>query len=423
MEQVVALGRTVDEPLAGRYRLDRLISRGGMGDVFEATDERLQRQVAVKVFRAEPSGDRLRFDSEVELLASLDHPGLVRVFDAGEHDRAAFVVLELVDGPTLASRLVDGALPPDEVAQLGIAVSDALAYIHAHGVVHRDVKPSNVLCDPMGQPRLVDFGIARVVDTTRVTAAATAVGTAAYMAPEQVEGHDVSGAADVYSLGLVLLELLTGQRAFQGTVHEVAVARLTRSPDVQAAPAPWRELLGAMTERAPENRPSAAEVNRRLVSLTAPGARDDDGSPVVPSAVVPAPASTPSSGADAPTQVLDDSTSRTDVLPLVLAPAPSPARRAFAGLGGLGGTLWARRWVLAVVVVLLGVVLWAAIAAGGDGLEVPPTSTVPVTEATVAPTTTAAPTTSEAPEPAERKGPGAGKKEKGGDEGPGGRDD
>ena len=211
-----------------------------MGDVFEATDERLQRQVAVKVFREDPSLDRQRFDREARLLASLDHPGLVRVFDAGEHDRAAFVVLELVEGPTLADRLVEGALPPDEVADLGIAVGDALAYIHGHGVVHRDVKPSNILCDPTGHPRLVDFGIARVVDATRVTAVATAVGTAAYMAPEQVQGRDVTGAADVYALGLVLLELLTGARAFQGTVQEVAVARLTRSPDVRAAPGPWR---------------------------------------------------------------------------------------------------------------------------------------------------------------------------------------
>ena len=349
MEQSVASGPVVGQRLADRYVLDRLISRGGMGDVFEATDERLQRQVAVKVFRADPSLDRRRFDREARLLASLDHPGLVRVFDAGEHDRAAFVVLELVEGPTLADRLVEGALPPDEVADLGIAVGDALAYIHGHGVVHRDVKPSNIMCDPTGQPRLVDFGIARVVDATRVTAVATAVGTAAYMAPEQVLGHDVTGAADVYALGLVLLELLTGARAFQGTVQEVAVARLTRSPDVRAAPGPWRDLLGAMTERAPADRPSAAEVGRRLVSVTAAGARADEMTEAGPSAVVlPLGATAPAS--DAPTQVLDDAATRTDVLPTVLEPASAAGTRRpraserSSGPCGPDGGCWPSWW-------------------------------------------------------------------------------
>src|SRR5688572_5471821 len=202
-----------------------------MADVYEATDHQLQRQVAVKVFRAAATSDRARFDAEVVVLAALNHPGLVQVYDAGDQDGDAFVVLELVEGPTLATRLREvGPLPAVDVADLGAQVADALAYVHERGVVHRDVTPSNVLCGPDGRPRLADFGIARLVDTTRVTAAATAIGTAAYMAPEQVQGHDVTPAADVYALGLVLLELLTGRRAFEGTGHEVAVARLARPP-------------------------------------------------------------------------------------------------------------------------------------------------------------------------------------------------
>ncbi len=231
----------VGSRLADRYELLRHIARGGMGDVYAARDELLQRDVAVKVYRAASPAARARFDAEVRTLAGLNHPGLVRVYDAGPHGDDAYVVLELIGGPTLAEAIAGrGALPVTEVAAIGADVAASLAYIHAQGVVHRDVTPTDVLCDPAGRPRLVDFGIVRLLDTPRVTASLTTLGTAAYMAPEQVRGLEVTPAVDIYALGLVLLELLTGARPFTGTAHEVAAARRVRDPDVAGAPAAWR---------------------------------------------------------------------------------------------------------------------------------------------------------------------------------------
>ncbi len=255
--------------LADRYDLVRHIARGGMGDVYEAVDRILDRRVAVKVFRSASPRDRERFDAEIRLLASLDHPTLVRVYDAGELGDDAYLVMELVDGPTLAARLDDGGpLPEAEVAAIGAELAAALASIHASDVVHRDVTTSNVLCDPEGRVRLVDFGIARLLGSPRVTATSTTIGTAAFMAPEQVAGEEVTVASDVYSLGLVLLELLTGHRAFEGSAAEVAAVRLVRDPDVDTGvPGRWRPLLRAMTSRAPELRPASATVRDRLEAI------------------------------------------------------------------------------------------------------------------------------------------------------------
>ena len=255
--------------IASRYELVRHIARGGMGDVYEGLDRLLERRVAVKVYRAASPSDRARFDAEVRCLASLNHPGLVKVYDAGPWGDDAFVVLEFIDGPPLAAVIGDGRrLPSDRVLALGADLADALAYIHASGVVHRDVTPANVLCGPDGRPRLVDFGIARLLESPRVTAASIAIGTAAYMAPEQVRGQDVTPAADIYSLGLLLLEALTGRQEFVGSVQETATARLVRDPDTgRGVPQDWRPLLHQLCQRDPSLRPSAPEVRTRLQAL------------------------------------------------------------------------------------------------------------------------------------------------------------
>ncbi|MGK2948119.1 MAG: serine/threonine-protein kinase, partial [Acidimicrobiales bacterium] len=257
--------------LADRYEVLAPIARGGMADVLEGRDRVLDRRVALKVFRAGAGADRARFDAEALVLAALDHPNLVRIYDAGEHDGAAFVVLELIEGRTLAEVVADdGLMAAAALAAVGADVADALAYVHEQGVVHRDVTPSNVLLDPTGRARLTDFGIARLVDTTRITAEATTVGTAAYMAPEQVQGHDVGPPADVYALGLVLLEALTGRRAFDLPAQEALVARLVRSPDTTTdVPSGWQPVLAAMTDRAAPDRPSAVEVAADLRGLSA----------------------------------------------------------------------------------------------------------------------------------------------------------
>lgn len=205
------------------------------------------------------------------MLAGLNHPSLVAVLDAGEDDGWAFLVLRLVDGGTLAGRLRDGPLAEPEAAALGAAVAAGLAEVHGHGLVHRDVTPDNVLRDTDGNAYLTDFGIARLVDRMGVTASAQPIGTAAYLAPEQVRGARVGPPADVYALGLVLLECLTGTREYAGTAAEAALARLTRPPQVPGwLGAEWRRLLAAMTTADPASRPSAAEVAATLRPLARP---------------------------------------------------------------------------------------------------------------------------------------------------------
>jgi tRNA A-37 threonylcarbamoyl transferase component Bud32 len=246
---------------AGRYELRELIARGGMADVHRAFDRSLGREVAVKVFRGE-IGEVRRFRDEIRMLATFEHPNLVQLLDAGEHEGLPFLVLSLVDGPTLARRLDEqGVLPPGEVTALAADVSRALAYIHAAGVVHRDVKPSNILLAPDGRALLGDFGVARLLESTSATQTGMVVGTARYLSPEQAAGEEVTTAADVYALGLVLFECLLGRAAFEGTQAEIAFARLQRDPDVPSdLPAPWPELLRSMTRRDPTQRPSAAHV-------------------------------------------------------------------------------------------------------------------------------------------------------------------
>jgi serine/threonine protein kinase len=253
--------------VAGRYQLHRLLGSGGVADVHEATDTRLDRPVAVKLLREATASetDRTRFLAEARLLARLSHPQLVRVLDAGVDRDRPFLVLELVRGSTLADALAE-PLPPARVAQLGVDVASALEHVHSAGVVHRDVKPGNVLIDADGSAMLADFGIARLVDDTcHHTRTGNVVGTVAYLAPEQVAGKRVTTAVDVYSLGLVLLEALTGERPYTGTSVEIAFARLSHAPEVPTTlPQPWRELLVAMTARDPRDRPTAAEVASRL---------------------------------------------------------------------------------------------------------------------------------------------------------------
>lgn len=258
--------------LGGRYRLYEAIGEGGMARVFRAEDLSLQRTVAIKIMRAPtedtPAQGRVR--SETTLLASLGHPSLVTLYDAhiSTHE-PSYLVMEYVEGKTLRDRLdLNGPLPPDEVAALGVDLAEALHVVHDKGIVHRDIKPSNVLLWPSPLPdrefraKLTDFGIAYLLDATRVTSPGTVIGTAAYLAPEQVRGEKPSTCADIYSLGLVLLEALTGERAFAHSIgHEAIVARLTVSPAVpEHLPNTWRALLTAMTASNPTRRPTALQV-------------------------------------------------------------------------------------------------------------------------------------------------------------------
>jgi eukaryotic-like serine/threonine-protein kinase len=258
--------------LDGRYELGEVHGRGGSATLYRAWDRRDARIVALKLFARGVHGpDRHRQHRELATLARLDHPGLVTLLDAGADDDRAFLVMEFVDGPSLADALAEGPWPAEQVERLGARLAAALAYVHAHGVTHRDVKPANVLLDGAGEPLLADFGIALLVDTTRVTATDAIVGTAAYLAPEQLRDAEVDPAADVYALGLVLLEAVTGLRAFVGTSAEAILARLVAPPTVPATvPAPLACLLGKMTADDPDLRPTAAEVAQVLSGAASP---------------------------------------------------------------------------------------------------------------------------------------------------------
>jgi eukaryotic-like serine/threonine-protein kinase len=251
-----------------RYELTARLGRGGMADVYRATDLALEREVAVKVIRGDTAAPERRFDAEVSALARLSHPGIVRLYDGGTVDGQPYLVMELVEGQTLADVLTAGPLPPDRVRCVGRSVAEALAHAHRAGLVHRDVKPANVLVPdaPGAAPRLTDFGIARLADET-MTATVASLGTAAYLAPEQLLGGHVGPAADVYSLGLVRLECLTAQREYRGSVTEAAFARLGRDPTIPAnLPSGWPDLLRRMTAREPEHRPTAAFVAAALAA-------------------------------------------------------------------------------------------------------------------------------------------------------------
>ncbi|MFT2691187.1 serine/threonine-protein kinase [Clavibacter zhangzhiyongii] len=274
--------------LAGRYRISGLLGRGGMATVYRAADETLGREVAVKVFATDSAdpGEVERQEGEVRMLAGLSHPGLVTLFDVGDDvvaDRAlAFIVMEIVDGTTLADRMKEGPLPGPEVARIGGILADALGYIHRRGVVHRDVKPANVLLanpedDEPAAAKLTDFGIARLVDGTRLTSTGSIIGTVSYLSPEQALGEQVGAPTDVYALGLVLLECLTGRRTFPGTAAESTMARVVRDPEIPARlGSAWVDLLSRMTRRDPGSRPTAREVAAELRTGRAPTSTVDE---------------------------------------------------------------------------------------------------------------------------------------------------
>jgi serine/threonine protein kinase len=245
-----------------------------MADVYRATDLVLDRAVAVKLLRnlTEDSSERARFTAEARTLARLNHGNLVTVLDAGTAEEQPYLVMELIDGPTLADCCRDTPLDGARVAFLGAQVADALAYAHAAGVVHRDVKPGNVMLVGDGRAWLTDFGIARLVgDTARHTATGTTIGSPAYLSPEQVTGAEVTTSADIYSLGLVLLEALTGRPSYSGPPTEAALARLSNPPAIPASlAAGWHPLLQDMTALDPTRRPSAQQVADRLRRLSTP---------------------------------------------------------------------------------------------------------------------------------------------------------
>jgi serine/threonine protein kinase len=283
--RVITAGTVIDS----RYRLIARLSFGSGADVWRAADERLHRDVALKLFRPD-SADPVRERAELGLLSRLSHPALVTVFDAGVDDhpftgRRTYLVMELVDGITLSEQLANGPVHPRQAAQFGVQLSQALSYIHGRDVVHRDVKPANILLRPdSGIAKLTDFGVARALDAAHITAVGHIVGTANYLSPEQLRGVQSTPASDVYALGLVLLESLTGEPAYPGAGIDAALIRLTCAPEIPTRwGRGWHGLLSRALATDPHDRPAAAELSAMLAAL---GAEHE--SPYAPPVIEPA---------------------------------------------------------------------------------------------------------------------------------------
>jgi serine/threonine protein kinase/tetratricopeptide (TPR) repeat protein len=257
----------------GRYRLVELIGQGGMGEVWKAHDANLDRVVAIKMLRRGALGDataRGRFRHEARVLSRLSHPGVATVFDFDAQDEYDFLVMEYVPGGTLESRLATGRLPLDTVLHLGAAIGDALDNAHRQGILHRDLKPGNVMLTADGQPKILDFGLAVLLSggkaTGRMTEAGTIVGSLPYMAPEQLFGEADDTRTDVYALGVVLFEMVTGQRPFVKERPEALMFAIINNaaPTVRSirpdAPAELDRLLGECLNKDPAHRPASAAV-------------------------------------------------------------------------------------------------------------------------------------------------------------------
>jgi eukaryotic-like serine/threonine-protein kinase len=265
--------------LGGRYRIGALLAAGGMGEVWAARDLLLDRPVAVKVLGGALAGDgrageRLR--REARAAGRLDHPNIARVLDLGEHDGRPYLVMELLEGESLAARIDRaGPMAPAEAARVVAAVADALQAAHSAGVVHRDVKPGNVFLTSGGEVKVLDFGIASAAGEAALTTG-DLLGTAAYLAPERALGRPATPAADLYSLGVVLYELLAGRRPFEGGSDiELAMAQVNARPASLGLVAPSTPpSLVAACERAmakdPAARPPSAAAFARLLRSPAP---------------------------------------------------------------------------------------------------------------------------------------------------------
>ena len=220
----------------GRYRITALVGKGGMATVYKATHPGLGQTVAIKVLHPHMATDQdmlARFHNEAQAVANLRHPNIVRVLDFDVENDQYFMVMEYVDGPTLAAQLSGFAeqgrrMPADEVARIFEPLCSAVDYAHGQGMIHRDIKPANVLLTPQGEPVLTDYGIAKMVGVTQHTATGTVMGSAYYMSPEQAQGSGIDGRTDIYSLGVMLFEMLTGRVPYEGdTLATVLVKHIT----------------------------------------------------------------------------------------------------------------------------------------------------------------------------------------------------
>jgi eukaryotic-like serine/threonine-protein kinase len=343
----------IGREIGGRYRLTAPLGEGGMATLWRAIDQQLDREVAVKILRPQYSADpgfAGRFRQEARSAASLTHPNIVSVYDYGTDPDGVtqYIVMELVNGKDLSAVLHDrGRISTDDAVQVAIAVASALEAAHRRGIVHRDVKPGNILITDDGDVKVTDFGIARAVSEASMTVTGTTLGSVHYFSPEQARGDEVTGRSDVYALGIVLYEMLTGRRPFEGdSAAGVALKRLTEQPPRpmiagQPLPAGLEAILRRALEREPEDRfPDAGSFAEALRAW-----RTNPDSP--PAGLVGAvPAAAPLPAAGEPTVYVPPPVAR----PSDRAPYAGPPRRQ-ARPANEGQPWWI--WLLALLAVLL----------------------------------------------------------------------
>jgi serine/threonine protein kinase len=254
----------------GRYQLTSRIAIGGMGEVWQATDQVIGRTVALKILKDEYMGDPgflERFRAEARHAALVNHEGIANVFDYGEEDGSAYLVMELVPGEALSAIIErERVLPTDRVLDIVAQTANALQAAHAAGLVHRDIKPGNLLITPEGRVKITDFGIARIADQVPLTATGQVMGTVQYLSPEQASGHPASPSTDIYSLGIVAYEALAGKRPFTGESQvAIAMAQINeKAPDLPVSVSePVRNLVAACIAKNPADRPASAAALAR----------------------------------------------------------------------------------------------------------------------------------------------------------------
>ncbi|HEU5144906.1 MAG TPA: protein kinase [Dermatophilaceae bacterium] len=397
--------------LASRYVLERQLAVGGMGGVHVAMDQRLGRRVAVKLLREDLAASHEfveRFRREAHMVAGLNHPNIAQVFDYGQDGRAHFIVMELVEGADLARLLAERhRLAPAEVVDIAGQVCAALAAAHRAGVVHRDIKPGNVIIGPEGHVKVTDFGIARALGEAPLTQTGSVMGTAQYLPPEQSTGQPATPASDLYSLGVLIYQMLTGEVPFTGD-SPVAVAVRHVSEDVPPPSALVPDVprgLDAVVARATAKQPvdryasaeeMAAALRESVLPATAWAMQGSDSrtTTVLPALAAPVGGQGPVSG---PT---------TARLPVAAAPATRAARRQEAQTGTSTGP--SRRLLVAAGAGVLALIGLFAFTGGEDPAQHPAApvvgaTTAPATSSTPTPTTT---TTTARPTPKEPVVPG-----------------
>jgi serine/threonine-protein kinase len=401
--------------LGGRYRLVREIARGGMAVIWEAQDALLDRRVAVKLLHPQYAADPEfleRFRREARAAARLSHPNIVPIYDVGEdpETRAPFIVMELVEGGNLKDRIRRAApLSDREIRSIGATLAATLDYAHRKGLIHRDVKPQNVLLGEDGRPRLTDFGIAEALVSSGATRTGAVMGSVHYIAPEVVRGRKAVPQSDVYSLGTVLYEMATGRVPFEGeTDLAVALAHVEQTPaapralNARLAPELERTILRSLA-KSPEQRFASAAaladelrdgtVGRGAASVVAPMAGATQRLPTVPVPRAPTPSRRPISPAPAPSR---RSANVPATQPGAFARrAARPGQRQGAGAGVLALLL-----AMAAVLVALGAGFFGLATLSREGVAPPePTPPPPTARPTAAPKPAAVPTSTPVPEP------------------------